>query len=351
MNNHVIIDNWSLFDITELVSDEEIRAEAINNLKDSEMDYLVKQFTALLNFLVDLVSRDAIVTTRWTQITWLGHLKALDQLVKDGIITNITNDKTDMDKQEIKTIKERFKLSNYESFLEYDVENKNYSFKDTTLIDGTAEYLYRSSQNEIFYSPHPFRAEFLNITMFPFLQNGNQQMKNWIKVNRANIIEKVTNEAEFRIGLVPLDPFLIEIIENSNSPNDLFETALQLRSQYKGFRNYLNEYHESLNNGDLKALLKHERMLNEIQNKILNFKNPGKYGNFSISVGLGFFKYSKSYPIIDSLLMKKGVRATIQKLVLKPASDKTIDKLLRMFNLESILLKEKLLASLTKNIR
>ncbi|MCR9228771.1 MAG: hypothetical protein NXH90_15235 [Flavobacteriaceae bacterium] len=348
MNNNVIIDNWSLFDIKELVTDEKIRTKNINYLGDSETDYLVKQFITLLNFLVDLISRDTIVTARGTQIAWIGHLKTLDQLVKDGIITDIRNNKTDADKQEINILKESFKLSDYESSLDDSSENKHHSFHDTTLIDGTAEYLYTSSQNKTFYSPHPFRAEFLKLTMFPFLQDGNQQIKNWIKVKRANIIEKVSNESEFRIGLVPLDPFLIEIIENSNSPYDLFETALQLRNQYKGFRNYLKEYQESLNDGDLKSLLKHERMLNEIQNKILDFKDPNKYGSFSISLGLGFFKYSKSYPLIDSLIMRNGVRATIQKLVLKPASDKTIDKLLKIFDLESVLLKEKLLEKLTK---
>ena len=296
---------------------------------------LLIQIKVLLQFLNDIVTKDTFLIDPIRKKQWLGKFDLLDELNKKGILKDIKLSENSNDFDKIKIIKNNFgtpnrikKAMDLQSLLIH--EHWNYF---SNIVNGSARYLNNSSKIGIPYSPHPFRASFLNQTIFPdFIVNNS--INNWITKERENLIEKINENSTFRIGLIPIDPIVIEIIENANSPNDLIKVALQMRKEYSKFRKYLQRYQEAINNGELKKLRVHSSLLNDIHNQVLNYKNPERYGKFTISVGFGFLKFSKSTHLIDDLLMRNGMRATLQKLILKSGSKNTMEKLLKMFDIQ-----------------
>lgn len=346
MPTKLMLDNWLLQDIAEVMSEglsTDITHKIDINYASEEYYWeetsrAAVQIECLMNFLIDIVTRDNLVLDEQYAYAWNRYIP-LSQLNQKGIIsTEKFNTKNPLFREVRKSILndicviERMKETQKKSEETWNKERSTIEPYFSQVIWGTAGNLSRSNLILAPYSPHPIRKMALEQTSFkPSRPDAIKGTLEWVKNERISVFSEVRDGTDFRAAQIILPPLAVEIIEACSSVSDLFKVALQIREEYKGFRKYLEQYQTVLDDEDPKAIIKYRKVFDEIHNIIKPNASEG-FGGLSISIGTGLLNLNIPLPNIAT---KFGIRATLQKIVFQKKGEATLRKLLAMFDVNN----------------
>ncbi|MCC5805371.1 MAG: hypothetical protein JJU00_03485 [Opitutales bacterium] len=217
-------------------------------------------------------------------------------------------------------------------------KNKRQWAKDKTtpdpmlsqLIWGGSGMLARADCFKLPYSPHPLREKIVKRATCLNGPDAQVKLSEFISSERLKIFRQL-GKAGF-MGTVHLPPIAVEVIEASTDLSDLVRTALQLRDSYQKVRKWLGQLQRDLSNESIKEVLAHEKRLQEISRHLNSYSSVvSPQGETTMQIGVSWLKLStKGGPPVNSIKNRFGMRAEVNRLVLRPPGHGSIKKLLRM---------------------
>lgn len=342
MPNQILLDNWTLQEISklELAGLSNIKADKLEvDIQRDTHSYLkishgFVQLQALFSFLQNLVLRETIITDGNFVHVWNAS-NSLNKIESDGII------KTHNFKEEkIKGVREAIveqlcittsiRETQQQNQQEWAKSQKNVDQFMSQLIWGGAGMLARSHVYETFYLPHPLRG--YAIEQSPIAKrDAFTETISFISTNQTKLLYFDYKTSEAIQAKFVLPPLISTIIEESNSFDDLFVVALQLRKDYENLRLWLKKFQEDIDTDNSKGILKQIKTLESIQKNIEAKYNPDKFGSLEIGFNILSLSPSVSIPFsLNSFKNKIGIRSTINDLILKPAGNSSVKKLLKL---------------------
>jgi hypothetical protein len=348
METRLLIDNWMLQDVNEALqvglSEEDTGEIVIDFQKGMHnfnfMPHAVFQIDALLALLVNIVLRDAlIVDNRFTHVWENGH-ESLRNLKYAGILNPFDFlSSEELIAEPRKVIVNRLCVT--QSILTIQRKNERLweekrESKDehmSQLVWGSAGYLARSHVYETPYLGCPFRQALIGQTEFIHRDiDAVRSVETIVNTKRAKLFQSLTTERKATYAAFNLPPIAIEVIGDSNEPDQLITVALQLRDKYKALRAWLGEYQRALDSEDPQDIRRNIRLLESIANDV-----DSKYSSRSedaVKLSLGTTWLNLNVPvrsIIAKVQNKFGVRAMLSSLVFSKQGDDSLKKLLAMF--------------------
>ncbi|MCX8130891.1 MAG: hypothetical protein N3I35_12415 [Clostridia bacterium] len=306
MTCQLLLDNWLLQDVSHAMRHGLSRDSGSHSYESIPAAAI--QIECLLNFLADIVTRDILVVDEQFAYAWENTYLPLLRLEDKNILSiQKFNTKDDRfldirkfvanDLCSTKSLEQAHK-ENEES---WDREKRTAHHFLSQILWGTAGNIARSSMINAPYSPHPSRRHLLEQTTFmPSRPDAVESTMEFIRQTRVNLFEEVRQRLKIRTTQIVLPPLAVEIIESSSSTDDLFKVALQVRNDYKGFRKYMNKYQEALDSENPREMLVFKEVFDYICAKArTNSKGQEKYGDLTISMGVGFINFKKSVPKFD----------------------------------------------------
>jgi hypothetical protein len=352
MNNRLLIDNWTLEELTSLLfegpsngsSEEIIIDNPAQPHRLNTVPTFVVQLRSLLQLLTHIVLRDGLIVDSSFTDGWNFEDSPLRELQTFSLVEAhpfarmapklkeprdvILNDLCVTDSLREAQRQNQFWWTRYRKT------------KDPYLSQvmwGGAGMLARSHVLETPYTGHPMRQKLMAQTpLFIARRDAAAEILDFLQTERTKLIQACGDGASVRrYATFDVPPFAIEVIMNSNTVKDLIPVALQLREKYSRLRKLITEYEIALETEDIKTLLKHRKRLNSVANSINEFGKRESGGSTNFSVSLSWLSMSWSTNPVDKILNKFGVRAILGRLLVSPQGEQGIKKLLRMFSEEN----------------
>lgn len=160
------------------------------------------------------------------------------------------------------------------------------------------------------------------------------KLQGLIKEKRASLVtQNVKSDERYSLEL-QIPPIPVQVIQESNSIEDMIKVALQLRDDYQELRSWLGRYQQAITQGSLKDIGKYKKMLNSVS-KYIDYKF-GVFGpnDPTFTTGIGVLKISLKKDPVNSLVNQFGVRSLVNRLILANTGVAEIKKLLGFFGHE-----------------
>jgi hypothetical protein len=344
--SRVLADNWSLQNISELFTNGlgNDTASIIEIDKDrtthkyEPVDYGIIRIEALFDFLNDVILKDEIIVDDRFLDTWKLTKSPLEDLLRAGIIQPFPF----LAKPEILSgptaalIKRLCVTSTLEAehalnSSVWEVSKKTpYPVLSSTLWGG-AGMLARSHIYECNYTPHPLRRRlFLSTGVFMSKPNAGFQLRTLIDKKRIQVFGKQSNTGSLHSAFLQLAPIPLRVIEESESIEDIFRVALQLRSELKELREWLNQFQNAIDAEDVPKILRHEAVLESVSRHVDRLVSGSTAGRVEMSVNLGMLKFAIKGDPLNTIHNLIGVRSTINSLVFDKPGQQALKKLIRL---------------------
>ncbi|PKD43713.1 hypothetical protein [Rhodohalobacter barkolensis] len=347
MPNQILLDNWTLQEISYLgksgLSNDQTDKLVVDQENDSHSFEKISsgliQLQALFSFLQNLVLRETIITdSRFVQV-W-DDSNSLKRIQSDGLIKV-------HDFQEEKFIEVRKAIVDQlcitSSIQEIQQQNEQGWKKNRKVVDpflsqliwGGAGMLARGHVYETFYLPHPLRGHAFKQYLIA-KRDAYTETLSFISTNQTKLLYFDNEGSESIQVKFSLPPLISVIIEESNSFEDLFIVALQLREEYGDLRSWLKKFQEAIDHEDTKEISTHTKTLKSIQKYIEAKYSPDKFGSLDLSFDVLNFSPGISIPLpINKIRNKIGVRSTINDLILTKTGYSSIKKLFKLLGEEN----------------
>ena len=314
------------------------------------------QIEALLNLLVSIVLRDKlIVDSAWVHAWDDENIPLAFSMLKDlAIIKSIPfssyGDNLRIPRRAI--VKE---LCVTDSLRQIQEENEQSWSRAGEVVDtrmssilwGGAGYLARSQLYEAPYLGHPFRDRVIkqsSLVNYSYI-DATQQTLNWVQEGRTKLLQSASLNKQSTYASFNLPPVAVEVIEESNSVEQLIFNAIQLRDKYSKLRQWLKEYQDVLDNEDIQAMLKKKKLLDSVARNIETLASSEDRGNTKITLGVSWLKLSK--PInVGRLINRFGVRGMLSRLMFQRGGRSSLEKLLTFFEPADSLFRRKIMERL-----
>ena len=102
-------------------------------------------------------------------------------------------------------------------------------------------------------------------------------------------------------------PIIVNILEDSNDIDELFEVALEVRDEYQKLRSWINEFQVAIEFDEPKQISKYSDILQSVDKHIKTKYSQDKYGALSLDLDLWTFTPGISNDIlINSMLINLG---------------------------------------------
>lgn len=351
MSFELIIDNWMLQDIRSMfqegLSEEDDHEIVIHESRDqhllSEVPLAAIQIEALLNLLVSIVLRDKlIVDSAWVHAWDDENIPPAFSMLKDlAIVKSIPfrsyGESLWVPRRAI--VKE---LCVTESLRQIQEENEQSWSRTGKAVDnrmssilwGGAGYLARSQLYEAPYLGHPLRERIIeqsSLVNYSYI-DATRQTLNWVQEGRTKLLQNASLNKQSAYATFNLPPVAVEVIEESNSVEQLIFNAIQLRDKYSRLRQWLKEYQDVLDNEDIQAMIKKKKFLDSVARNIETLASSEDKGNTKITLGVTWLviKLSKSINV-ESLKNRFGVRGMLNRLMFQRRGRSSLEKLLTFF--------------------
>lgn len=350
MGNTLLVDNWMLQDLSDCLanglSTEDASALVIDRLTDSHSAQDVPmagvQIEALISFLVDIVLRDSIILDSGFANAWSENESTFAPVLQNGLMRPI----------DLFAYEDRLKdprkvalgqLCVTSSLLKAQQENEK-SWESvgvaanqymSQIVWGTAGMLSRSHVFEATYSGHPLRKRLLEQTMLstePFDVVG--ETLEWMNDERLRLFDIRAKQGLQRTAMLILPPIAIEVIHEANDISQLLPIAYQLRDKYAKVREWMKSIQIAMDSDDPKGVIKYKKTLDAVSRDLDRAIKNTDSGNTSLKVGIGWPSVSFSVGTFDNIAKCFGMRAMLSNQVFSPKGEKSMKKLLRMFDEE-----------------
>ena len=347
MSFGVIVDNWSLQDISNLLHfgmDDDVTHLIEPNVKKGTHEYkeisaAIIQTETLFDFLTDLILRDQLLVDDQHVDAWKKTGGPLDVADQAGLIRSypfISNFKLDGPRNELVE-----RLCVTESLRsEHEINTEGWRLYRQTpnqylsqTLWGGAGMLARSFVTEQAYTPHPVRRKFFQKSGVVLRSEDSLvRLKSKITEKRAAVYKALNGSDEFYSLYVNMAPLPIQVIQESSSCAGLITTALQLRDEYQELRNWLGCYQAAINNDDLSEVAKYQGILHSISKYvdskigIVNSNAP------TFTTGIGVLKMAIKGEPVNAIKNQFGVRSMVNKLILSKSGSADLKKYLGFFD-------------------
>ena len=339
-------DNWSLQDISSLLTqglDSDTTAEIV--LEDGKhfynpISHACVQTEALFDFITDLMLCDEVLVDEKFISSWERFNSPLAVAKEKGILCPYPF----LEKSEkIEDVREKIVsyLCSTKSLKEAHQKNvdgweENQQTPDPYLsatLWGGAGMCARSSIFGKAYTPHPLRKKlFVNSGFMLPVEDSRHQLKTFLNDERVRVTEKIYGQDSLFSSYINIPAIPLRVIQDSDSPDKIISTALEMRDDFKSLRNWLELFQEAINHGDLKKLLKYRKELDSISNHV--DKKIGYGSNkepLTMEAGISIFKIPIKVNPIENIKNRIGVQATLNKLIFSNSGRSEIQKFLKMF--------------------
>jgi hypothetical protein len=350
MGSSLIIDNWLLQDIgnclssglgsdsaSEVVIDRQHNSHSVLDVPEAGV-----QLEALLGLLVDIVFRDSLVVDSGFVGTWSEHQTAFAPLLNSGLVRALPFQTHEVRLKEAKRfILDRLCVTpslrdeqrmNEESWAARKEAANPYM---SAVIWGTAGMLGRSHVFEAPYSGHPLRKRIIEQTLLASpSRDVVSETVEWMADERLRLFETKVKDGSQRTATLVLPPVAIEIIEESKDIDQLITNAYQLRDKYAKVREWMKSIQNAMDNEDPKGIAKYKQTLNAVSKDLDRAMGNTETGKVSLKIGIGWPSISIALGTLDDVVKKFGIRAMLNNQIFSPQGEKSINKLLRMFDEE-----------------
>jgi len=350
MGSALIIDNWLLQDIGSCLSQglnrDNVSEVVIHRADDShsirDVPAAGVQIEALLGFLVDIVLRDSIVVDSAFTNTWSDYEKYFAMLLGQGLMRPLPLGAYDERLKESKryaleqlcvtsTLREAQQQNERSWAARKGAENPYMS----AVIWGTAGMLSRSHVFEAPYSGHPLRKRVIEQTVLASpSRDAVAEILEWMNDERLRLYEAKVTKGLQRTATLVLPPIAIEIIEASADIDDLVTVAYQLRDKYVGMREWMRSIQTAMECENPKEIAKYKKTLDAVSKDLGRAMGKNDTGKITLKIGLGWPSISISVGTLDEVMKKFGMRATLNNQIFTGQGERSVKKLLRMFEEE-----------------
>jgi hypothetical protein len=161
--------------------------------------------------------------------------------------------------------------------------------------------------------------------------NSVSHVNNLISEKRAKISSIQNSNSELYSLTVNMPPLPVRIIQESNSVDDLFKIALQLRNEYKDLRDWLGCYQKAMSDGSYKDISKFQKILQSVSLYVDSLMGSHDSNAPTFTTGISILKVAiKGHPI-NTLQNQFGVRAMVNSLILSRSGNSELKKFLNFF--------------------
>lgn len=350
MGSSLLIDNWLLQDVgncltwglndedySEIVIDQPRGTHSIRNVSSAGV-----QLEGLLGLLVDIVFRDSIIVDSDFTDTWEQYQEIFAVLLQSGLVRALPFRAHDSSLIEARkfvvdrlcvtsTLREAQKR-NEESWAAKEESDNSYM---SAVIWGAAGMLGRSHVFEAPYSGHPLRKRVVEQTVLasPARDMVADTME-FLAEERLRFFGSESKNGSQKTAIITLPPVVVEIIDEAQDIHDLIPIAYQLREKYAKMREWMKSVQTAVELDDLAGIKEYKKTLHAVA-KDLN-RTMGDNDTGSITLNISFFEPSVSIAIgtLGDVMKKFGMRATLNNQIFSPQGEKSVKKLLRMFEVD-----------------
>ena len=347
MSSSVISDNWSLQDISDLLTNGIDAGNThylkINRDSDSygfdEISAAFVKFEAFFDFITDLILRDQIIVDEKYAQAWKSSNNSLQEIEKAGLIRTFpfSNDYEKLvDPRE--DLVSRMCVT--PDLIKDQEANKTslelskplpHSYLSQILWGG-AGMLARSFVYERNYTPYPIRKRFFQDSgILLTAEDSVVQFKNIIKEKRASLVAKIRNNDELYSLAVNMPPLPILTIREANSVQDILKIALQIRDEYQELRDWLGCYQQALTKGSISDINRFQKIIRSISLYVDSRSGTIDSNSPTFSASIGTLKIAMKGQPVNAILNQFGIRSTINKLMLDRTGNQELKKLLSFF--------------------
>lgn len=210
---------------------------------------------------------------------------------------------------------------------------------ETAVTWGAVGYLARSAVLGVTYSGHPTRRHFLAQT--PFVdarQDAAMLTIDAIEGARRRYLAEIEDTAVVTLGLV-VPPLLVNIIEESRTPEDLVLVALQFRERYRDLRRWLAHFQKALYSRDHERIVECHAAIQAIKTVL---EGPRAHGSLRHDV------VSRTIHTLSGLHRPAAV--ILERLARTRAGEDAIDRLLELFRISGTMLETPVLMHLRTTV-
>ncbi|MFM2483286.1 hypothetical protein [Celerinatantimonas sp. YJH-8] len=347
MAQGIISDNWSLQDISKMFvhgleneyADEIIVQDGEHHYK--EVSYPAIQTEALFDFLTDLVLRDEILVEEKFENVWgqvnspilaaktLGVVRSYpflenpDKLVepRDRIIEYMSS--TDS-----------LKLAHEENVLSWKETNTVQNPLLSSTMWGGAGMCARSFVYEKSYTPHPLRKRFFINSGF-MLPAGDalHQLTSFLNDAQMRVSKKIYGTDALYSLFVNMPAIPIRIIQESSSPSQLIDIALEMRQYFSKLREWLKLFQNVLSEDNITEIANYRKQLDSVSEYVNAKIGLGSaHKPVTMEAGMGIFKMVTQTNPMNTLKNQFGIRATLNRLIFGSNGKQEIKKFIDMFD-------------------
>lgn len=347
MTSGVIVDNWSLQDISSLLysgMDEGIsHLIEPNTEKDiheyKEIPAAIIQTEALFDFLTDVILRDQLLVEEQHIDAWRKGGSPLEAVDQAGIIRSYpfrVNFKLDGPRNELVDrlcVTRSLRSEHDENTEGWRLYKKTPNQYLSQTLWGGAGMLARSFVTEQGYTPHPVRKKFFQKAGVVLRSEDSVvHLNSKITEKRAAVYKATRGGDEFYSLYVNMAPLPIQVIQESSSPTDLITTALQLRDEYQELRNWLSCYQAAINSDDFSEVAKYQAILHSISKYVDSKIGVADSNAPTFTAGIGVLKMAIKGDPINAIKNQFGVRSMVNKLILSKSGITDLKKYLGFFD-------------------
>jgi hypothetical protein len=347
LSHGVISDNWSLQNISELLTDG-VDPGVVHiispNLETDSHEYTEVSAAAisievLFDTITDIILRDQILVDEKFADAWLSKDGPLNRLAEQSVVRafpflrdpdSLTGPRDEFVRKLCVT--NSLKREHQENVRGWESARKTPNRYLSQTIWGGAGMLARAFVYERGYTPHPIRKRLFQKAGIT-LSDTDAVLRacNTIKEKRASIRALQGSGHELYSLHVNMDPLPIRVIEEASCPADIFVVALQIREEYAELRQWLGLYQQSINSGDYKDIQRHQKTLTSISQYVDSV--IGKTGDdvATFTAGIDILKIAIKGNPLNTIQNQFGVRGMINKLILGKSGSTELRRLLKFF--------------------
>jgi len=347
MSSDVIVDNWSLQEISNLLNcgmDDDFTHLIEPNLGDGTHEYkeisaAIVRTEALFDFLTDIILRDQLLVEEQHVVAWKNEGSSLEAADQAGIIRaypfrgnfNLDGPRTEFVNRLCVT--ESLRAEHEENTEGWRLHKRTPNQYLSQTLWGGAGMLARSFVTEKGYTPHPVRRNFFQKAgLLLSSEDSLVHLNGKIKEKRALVSKAMHGGDELYSLYVNMMPLPIQVIQESSSSTDLVKTALQLRDEYQELRNWLGCYQTALNNDEFSEVAKYQEILHSISKYVDSKIGTVDSNSPTFTAGIGVLKIAIKGDPINAIKNQFGVRSMVNKLILSKSGTADLKKFLGFFD-------------------
>ena len=348
MKRSVLIDNWTLQDVGNLLSNG-LTHDSMHEIEISqdrtkhefiEVPGGFIQFDALLTLITNIVLYDELAVDEGFTHTWSESDTDFGTLVDASLLQPLPFSELGAPLKRLRRqiVNELAVTPTLES--EDDKLRSQWRANQNTsnphlsaLLWGGAGMLARSQLTEMPYFGHPCRRRLIRESrIFAPRRDAWGRVEKTVNTGRTQMFKFRHGDIEGAHASFHLPPIAVDVIEASTSLNDLIQTAIQAREAYSKLRNWLSEYQKALDSDDEKKQMSYERVLKSVAQNVESQYQDSEDDSTGISLSVGWFQIGVPGKPIETIKNRFGVRSMLVNLMVSSRGEHALRKLLKMLN-------------------